>query len=189
MGFLSATIASKKRPTLCRTHSSNGNHRVFMAFCKCFCVYIYTHIDMHIKAYSQHPLLQSVIHTIKYMSHVAHKQNRSTYVAKAKQEPTKVSFFCLLVWRDMLPKIQTHLDVSQTQQALSSFCERCAVRPDPVNKLSSHKTRLPIYRLSSSRFRLSYSKVRQKAFSDFVQFRHTQSLLHMWDELTAQTSA
>ena len=31
----------------------------------------------------------------------------------------------------MLPKIQTHLDVSQTQQALSSFCERCAVRPDP----------------------------------------------------------
>ena len=27
------------------------------------------------------------------MSHVAHKQNRSTYAAKAKQKPTKGSFF------------------------------------------------------------------------------------------------
>ena len=145
---------------------------------------------MHIKAYSQHPLLQSVIHTIKYMSHVAHKQNRSTYVAKAKsRSPQKFLFLCLLVWRDMLPKIQTHLDVSQTQQALSSFCERCAVRPDPREQtLIAQNEATYIYRLSSSRFRLSYSKVRQKAFSDFVQFRHTQSLLHMWDELTANIS-
>ncbi len=101
------------------------------------------------------------------------------------------SFFFLpfLVWRDMLPKIQTHLDVSQTQQALSSFCERCAVRPDPREQtLIAQNEATYIYRLSSSRFRLSYSKVRQKAFSDFVQFRHTQSLLHMWDELTANIS-
>ena len=61
-------------------------------------------------------------HTSKTEAHMWQQQSRS---------PQKFLFLPFLVWRDMLPKIQTHLDVSQTQQALSSFCERCAVRPDP----------------------------------------------------------
>lgn len=123
------------------------------------------------------------------MSHVAHKQNRSTYVATAKQEPTKVSFFCLFSCGETCSPRYRHTSMCRRP---SRPCHHSAndvlCGPIPVNKLSSHKTRLPIYRLSSSRFRLSYSKVRQKAFSDFVQFRHTQSLLHMWDELTANIS-
>ena len=101
---------------------------------------------MHIKAYSQHPLLQSVIHTIKYMSHVAHKQNRSTYVATAKQEPTKVSFFCLFSCGETCSPRYRHTSMCRRP---SRPCHHSAndvlCGPIPVNKLSSHKTRLPIY--------------------------------------------
>lgn len=123
------------------------------------------------------------------MSHVAHKQNRSTYVAKAKQKPTKSFFFLASSCGEKCSPRYRHTSMCRRP---SRPCHHSAndvlCGPIPVNKLSSQKTRLPIYRLSSSRFRLSYSKVRQKAFSDFVQFRHTQSLLHMWDELTANIS-
>lgn len=135
------------------------------------------------------------IYTYRY----AHKGLSSIYVTcgtqakqkhicgKSKAEAHKSFFlFCILVWRS--PRYRHTSMCRRPSRPCHHSANDVLCGPIPVNKLSSHKTRLPIYRLSSSRFRLSYSKVRQKAFSDFVQFRHTQSLLHMWDELTANIS-